>query len=224
MHVVSTHPSDHRMTNALRPHLSRINAPKWVVVSGDRREMLEAAIGFHYRGFKIAHVQAGDTYHSKRHNHPDHATRDAITMLSSVMFCANERAATNLWNIGQHDDNVHVTGNPGLDEVVRYAATLDPDRERKGTFQWFPEVYKGAESVWQATNVRLDPETFLHTLAHCKLFKTNSSAGILEAPIFNTPVEMVGDRQKGRVAGPYHHPEGKACEEIARIMREIVCQ
>jgi len=220
MLVVSTHPSDHRMTSALREHVKHIDAPDWAIVSGDRKEMLEAVIDLHYKGVKLAHVEGGDTRRHLIGAHPDHACRDAITALSSVHFCANKAAYENVWKL-VGNSSIRITGNPGLDEVVRYAATLDPDRERKGTFQWFPEVYKGAEGVWQATNTRLDPETFLHTLAHCKLFKTNSSAGLLEAPIFNTPVEMVGDRQKGRVAGPYHHPEGKACETIAKIMREI---
>lgn len=229
MHVVSTHPSDHRHTNALKAALSDINAPGWAVVFGDRRDMLEAALDLHYRGVKLVHVGGGDTPHGTD-GHPDHRTRDAISMLASVHCVANEYAADNLFEImgghGYYHDldvterewtGIYVTGSPGLDEVVAYAKTLDPGRERSGVFEWFPEMKAGEWMPSAAT--RLDPQEFLHKLAHCELFRTNSSAGMYEAPILQTPVEFVGDRQAGR-KGPYHHPEGGACEAIRKVVLE----
>lgn len=216
MLVVSTHPADHRHTNALRNGLGEIQAPGWAVVFGDRREMAVRALELHYDGFRVVHVCGGDTRHGTG-DHPDHKTRDAISMLASVHFVANEFARENLAAIGITKD-VYVTGAPGLDEVVAYAKTLDPERKRCGVFRWFPESVCGYTPTVQQ---RYGQRDFLERIANAELFATNSSAGLYEAPILETPVELVGDRQKGR-RGPYHHPEGKAVETIVEIMKGYV--
>lgn len=217
MLVVSTHPSDHRHTNALKAALADIDAPGWAVVFGDRRDMLERALDLHYQGVKLIHVGGGDTPHGTD-SHPDHRTRDAISMLARVHCVANGWAYKNLRALLGAPQTIHVTGSPGLDEVVAYAKTLDPDRKREGVFEWFPETVDTYEPIPQT---RWSPQEFLHKLAHCELFRSNSSAALYEAPILGTPVELVGDRQAGR-KGPYHHPEGKACEAIRKVV-EVCC-
>ncbi len=223
MLVLSTHISDKRGTDALKRVLEDIDAPGWAVIFGDRKEMMEAALDLHYKGIKLVHVGGGDAQRGIFvHEHPDHRTRDAISMLCRVHCVANERAwgVLQRMGIGIYDDGlVVVTGSPGLDEVVRYADTLDPRRQRAGVFEWFPETparFEPRNSVHPFSR-----DEFLHKLAHCALFRSNSSAALYEAPIFNTPVELVGDRQRGRISGPFHHPEGRACEEIAKIIRQV---
>lgn len=218
MHVVSTHPSDHRHTNALKAALADIDAPGWAVVFGDRRDMLEAALDLHYRGIRLVHVGGGDTPHGTD-SHPDHRTRDAISMLARVHCVANRYAYMNLRRIGVwgRADSVHITGSPGMDEVVAYAKTLDPDRPRFGTFEWFPEHPETFEPM---TTPRYSQQQFLELIAHAELFRTNSSAGMYEAPVLQTLVEFVGDRQAGR-RGPYHHSEGRACEAIRKVVKDV---
>lgn len=216
MLVVSTHPSDHRHTNALREALKDIYAPGWAVVFGDRPEQLREALDLHYKGCKLVHVGGGDTPHGTE-GHPDHRTRDAISMLADVHCVANEYAHDNLAIILAHTGYLCVTGSPGLDEVVAYAKTLDPNRKREGVFEWFPE---DPVTFKPQTGPRLSLEEFLHKLAHCELFYTNSSAGLYEAPVLNTPVQLVGNRQRGR-RGPYHAPNGDACQQIRKVILEV---
>lgn len=217
MRVISTHPSDYRMTNALRAALGDIEAPEWAIASGDRADMAKAVLDARYDGLRICHVAAGDTRHDDPWlSHPDHATRDAISMMSEVFFVANEFARKNLAAIGIAK-HVYVTGNPSLDEVVAYAKTLAPNRKRSGVFEWFPE---DPVTFKPQTGPRLSLEEFLHKLAHCELFRTNSSAGLYEAPILGTPVELVGNRQAGR-RGPYHAPKGDACQQIRQVILEV---
>lgn len=222
MQVLSTHPSDHRGTNALKRALADIDAPGWCVAFGDRRDMLEAVLEQHYKGVKIVHVGGGETPRGTlNHMHPDHRTRDAISMLSRVHFVANESCRHRLhrMGVGIYDDSfVVAVGCPSLDEIVALSKTPAPKRDNT-TFEWFPESVAGYRP-W--TGPRLSEAEFLHRLRTCGLFRTNSSAGLREAPILGTPVKMVGDRQAGRApAGTYHNKEGRACEEIARICREI---
>lgn len=252
MNIVSTHPSDHRMTNALKAALSGIDAPGWAVVCGDRREMAVEALRLHYEGVKLVHVQGGDTPHGTD-GHPDHRTRDAISMLARLHFVANEDCKANLAAIGI-TGGVFVTGNPGLDWIVEMASR-SPNRERnrragvmihphphdwRQSLRWLSAALDRAPSdalVFAPNNddggklrkvaaefcKLMDPlsgRDFVSWLAATELFVTNSSAGILEAPILGTPVELVGDRQAGRSTKPHHHPEGKACEMVADLVRE----
>jgi UDP-N-acetylglucosamine 2-epimerase len=202
--------------------LKDIEAPGWAIIFGDRKDALEAALDLHYQGIRLVHVGGGDTPHGTG-GHPDHRTRDAISMLARVHCVANGYARNNLARLGQMlIGRIRITGSPGLDEVVAYAATLDPDRERSGVFEWLPEVECLTPGKWEPSIFakRLDPKEFLHAIAHAELFRTNSSTGMYEAPILQTPVEFVGDRQKGR-QGPYHDPEGRACEKIRKVVEDV---
>lgn len=220
MQVLSTHPSDARGTNALKRALADIDAPNWCVAYGDRIEMFEAANRERYKGKKIIHVGGGETHHlDGRLGHPDHWTRDALSMIASVHCVANKWAAGNLQTLGLGGcyRSIHITGCPSLDEIVALSKTPAPERDGS-VFEWFPET---ARTFTPTDWPRLSEAEFLQRLRTCSLFRTNSSAGLREAPILGTPVEMIGDRQKGRIPGPYHHPEGKACEEIRRIVLEV---
>lgn len=224
MRILSTHPSDKRGTDALKRCLADIDAPGWCVAYGDRPDMLKAALDERYKGKKIVHVGGGETaYGDPRCTHPDHQTRWAITALSEVHLVANDWARENLDAFGI-SRNMFVTGCPSLDEIVEYAkdvaahphATL---ARAGGRFEWMPE---SPGHFVPTQEKRLSEQEFLERMATCSLFITNSSAGLREAPILGTPVIMIGDRQAGRApAGTYHHPEGKACEEIARICLEV---
>ena len=216
MLVLSATPADHRHTNALKAALADIEAPGWCVAFGDTRQMLALAVEQHYRGIKLIHVGGGDTIHGTD-GHPDHRTRDAISMLARVHCVANIYARDNLSRLGIWPEAIHVTGSPGLDEVVRYAKTLDTERERSGAFEWYPEDTEGRGNWAPMPGKRLDPQEFLHRLAHAELFRSNSSAALYEAPILGTPVELVGDRQAGR-RGPYHAPDGDACQHIRKVV------
>lgn len=216
MQVICTHASEKRGTDALKRALADIDAPGWCVAYGDRPAMLKAALDERYKGNQIVHVGGGETLHYGKHYHPDHWTRDAISMISSLHFVANSWAAAALREIGLKD--IYVTGCPSLDEVVALSKTPAPKRGN-ALFDWCPETMLSFQPVTQR---RLSKRAFLQRLRTCGLFQTNSSAGLREAPILGTPVLMIGDRQAGRApAGTYHHPEGKACEEIARICREV---
>lgn len=117
------------MAEALRKRVERIHAPKWALVFGDRKEMCEDALDLVYSGVKLAHVAGGETRHDDPSIcHPDHRTRNAISMLSDVHFVANDFAKSNLARIGiaQH---VYVTGLPSLDELVHISRMPKPDRQ-----------------------------------------------------------------------------------------------
>lgn len=220
MHVISTHISDKRGTDALKRALADIDAPGWCVAFGDRPDMLKAALDERYKGKRIIHVGGGETRRwDTRLTHPDHWTRDALSMIADVHCVASVFAIESLYRIGIPHSRTWRTGCPSLDEIVALSKTPAPKRDVGDIFEWFPE---SVTKFLPLDHPRFSEAAFLQRLRTCSLFRTNSSAGLREAPILGTPVEMVGNRQAGRApAGTYHHPEGRACEEIARICREV---
>lgn len=252
------------MAEALRRKVERIHAPRWAVIIGDRKEMCEAALDLAYQGFKLAHVAGGETRHDDPSiSHPDHRTRNAISLLSDLHFVTNDFARENLKRIGltQH---VYVTGLPSLDELVHVGRMPAPDREdfalilihphpsdKARSDAWVkaagdalaasdcpravliePNIDDGGRILDQLRNLggmaecllkRLDLDDFVEHMRRCRVFITNSSAGRIEAPIFGTRLVEIGDRQQGRapVGTHWHHPEGRACEMIANVCREV---
>lgn len=65
---------------------------------------------------------------------------------------------------------------------------------------------------------------FLGLLRDCRLLAGNSSAGIIEAASFGTPVLNVGPRQHGRLHGPNVTHAGYAAAEVARAVRAILAR
>lgn len=262
MKVVSTNPADHRATQLLQKALNDIDAPGWAVLYGDRKEMAETAISLHYEGIKLIHVAGGETPRGIW-THPDHPTRDAISMLSRAHCVANHWAANCLSDIGI--ERVHITGLPALDELVHIARMPAPPRDdfalvlihphpsdMRRSDRWVveagdallesgcvnavfvePNADDGGRILDQLRNLgglqecmirRLSLDDFVEHLRRCRLFITNSSSGRIEAPIFGTPVVEIGDRQAGRapMGTAWHHPEGKACEAIRRVVIDVV--
>lgn len=250
MLVISTHESDRRMTDALKVAVERNGTPGWAIVTADRRDMLKEAVRLKYKGYRLAHVAAGDTAHDDPlAAHPDHRTRNAISMLCDVHFAANQFAADNLTRMGL-GKTTHVTGLPSLDEVVEHQRTfkrarisghalvqIHPDpTSRRNTSQWVSAAREVAKAHAEVIEIvgngdgpggtdgsRLSLPDFLAALSICSVFITNSSAGRIEAPILGTSVIEIGNRQAGRapMGTSWAHPEGKACEAIAAILREV---
>lgn len=68
----------------------------------------------------------------------------------------------------------------------------------------------------------LDMSYYLAILKHCDLMIGNSSAGIVEAPLFELPVVNVGDRQKGRDCMRNVIHCSNAAADIGRAIRHAI--
>jgi UDP-N-acetylglucosamine 2-epimerase len=137
------------MAEALRKHVDRMHVGKWAIALGDRKEMCERALDLVYQGYRLAHVAGGETRHdSPEIAHPDHRTRNAISMLSDLHFVCNDFAKANLKRIGiiKH---VYVTGLPSLDELVHVSRMPAPDREDFALILIHPHPSdKGRSNEW----------------------------------------------------------------------------
>ena len=88
--------------------LKKIN-PDLVLLTGDRYEMLSAAISSAYLNIPIAHIHGGEVTHGSL----DDYNRHMITKLSNLHFTATELAKKRIIQLGENPKYVHHVGGLG---------------------------------------------------------------------------------------------------------------
>ena len=103
-------------------HLSRkygftkaliLDKPDFVLLLGDRGEMLAAAISCLYLGIKSAHIHGGEVSGTV-----DESIRHAVSKLSSVHFPATKKSAERLVGMGEDQWRVFPVGAPRIDTIL----------------------------------------------------------------------------------------------------------
>ena len=102
--------------------------PDMVVTIADRYETIATAISAAYMNIPLVHIQGGEVTGSI-----DEKVRHAIKKLADYHFVSNRSAAERVIKLGEHPEQVHITGCPSLDlatEVMKSPA-LDFDPFKK---------------------------------------------------------------------------------------------
>jgi len=87
--------------------------PDFLLILGDRSEMLVGAVSATYMGVPIAHIHGGDIS-----GNVDEPVRHAITKLAHVHFAATKESADRIIKMGEEPWRVHAVGAPGLDLIL----------------------------------------------------------------------------------------------------------
>ena len=218
--------------------------PDFLVLLGDRGEMLAGAIAALHLGIASVHIHGGE-----RSGTVDEPVRHAISKLSTWHMVATDASRARLIRMGEMPGHVFVTGAPGLDglaelahgsrEEALLALQMPPDKpfvlalfhpvvQQSGSAYsqtvamvsalarsglpvlWLePNADAGSLEVLRALDEVVLPagsrrvqhlrrDAFASAMRHCAAMLGNSSAGIIEAATFGTPVINVGDRQRLR--------------------------
>ena len=93
-------------------------APDFLLVIGDRGEVLAATIAAHNLGIAVAHVQGGDISGSL-----DEPVRHAVTKLAHLHFPSTERSAQRILAMGEEPWRVHVVGDAHIDQIFAGGTT-----------------------------------------------------------------------------------------------------
>jgi GDP/UDP-N,N'-diacetylbacillosamine 2-epimerase (hydrolysing) len=91
--------------------------PDFLLLLGDRGEMLAGATAALHLGIPCVHVHGGE-----RSGTVDEPVRHAITKLSSYHFCATQGSRERLMRMGEDEARIFVTGAPGIDGLSELAS------------------------------------------------------------------------------------------------------
>lgn len=105
--------------------------PDLLVVQGDTSSALGGALAGFRTGLPVAHVEAGLRSHDTALPWPEEEYRTAIDAEAVLLFAPTALAAANL-RAEQATGAVFITGNTGIDAVLRASAELPPATLREG--------------------------------------------------------------------------------------------
>jgi UDP-hydrolysing UDP-N-acetyl-D-glucosamine 2-epimerase len=225
--------------------------PDFVVVLGDRIEVLAAACAATVGGYRLAHIHGGD----RAEGLADEAIRHAVSKLAQLHFPATTQSKGRLIRMGETPGLIYKVGSPavdGLDEIEpvedgpelivmqhpvgdtdaseasRMRATLSATRGFRRVVM-MPNLDPGGEGIRRAIRAaRVKPtehlprERFLSLLKGAKAIAGNSSAGLIEAAVMRVPCVNIGPRQAGREKPGNVIDCDYGKESVARALRKAL--
>jgi len=87
--------------------------PDFILILGDRVEMLCTALAATYLGIPTGHLHGGE-----RTSTVDELARHAITKLASLHFAATSESAQRIRKLGEEEWRIHTVGAPALDIIL----------------------------------------------------------------------------------------------------------
>lgn len=100
--------------------------PDAVIVQGDTSSAYGAALGTHLAQLPVFHVESGVRSHVLSDPWPEERFRMAIDGIACLHFAATADNRNNLLQESVRSDQIHVTGNPGLDGIWEQVVQTAP--------------------------------------------------------------------------------------------------
>ncbi|WP_018132194.1 UDP-N-acetylglucosamine 2-epimerase [Effusibacillus pohliae] len=106
--------------------------PDFLVLLGDRYEILAAAQAAMVAKIPIAHIAGGDTTEGAY----DELIRHSITKMSHLHFVTNDAAAKRVRQLGENPDYIFNVGSPGIDQIKRLKLLTREQLEKELDFKF----------------------------------------------------------------------------------------
>src|ERR1051326_1528508 len=116
--------STSRMMAALEPVMKE-EAPDMVLVQGDTTTTLCGALAAFYGRVPVGHVEAGLRTWDPWQPFPEEMNRVLTARMADLHFASTRGAARNLESEGVARQNIHITGNSGIDAVLHVKRGLE---------------------------------------------------------------------------------------------------
>ncbi|HEX8366569.1 MAG TPA: UDP-N-acetylglucosamine 2-epimerase (non-hydrolyzing) [Allosphingosinicella sp.] len=121
--------------------------PDRVLVHGDTTTAMAAALAAFHRGIPVAHVEAGLRTYDLGQPFPEDMNRRAIDLVADLLFAPTPGARANL-EAERLAGKAFVTGNTGVDALLRVARRLEADQAmRRAADAELPELGEGRRLV-----------------------------------------------------------------------------
>ena len=96
----------------------RVEKPDILLVQGDTTTTFSAGLSAYYVQIPVGHLEAGLRTGNKYNPFPEEMNRRFVDSLSDLHFAATQKAKDNLLHEGFTEDNIHITGNTGIDALL----------------------------------------------------------------------------------------------------------
>lgn len=126
------------------------NRPDWLIVLGDRFELLAVASAALLTKLPLAHISGGDITEGAI----DNQVRHAVSKIASVHFPATDAARQVLLSLGEEEWRIHLVGEPALDQIAEMK--LLPKRELFSSL--------GLDSERQTAIMTFHPDTITNVI------------------------------------------------------------
>lgn len=112
--------------------------PDFLVVMGDREEVMTGAVAAIYHHIPVVHVGGGD--HADDGN-VDNLVRHAVSKMAHLHMATTELSGQRLRQLGEEPWRIHVTGASGLDRIIATPDMARAELERALGVDWHGEPY-----------------------------------------------------------------------------------
>jgi GDP/UDP-N,N'-diacetylbacillosamine 2-epimerase (hydrolysing) len=112
--------------------------PDFLVVMGDREEVMTGAVAAIYHHIPIVHIGGGD--HADDGN-VDNLIRHAVSKMAHLHMATTELSALRLRGLGEEPWRIQVTGASGLDRIMATPNLSRTDLEKALGVDWHGEPY-----------------------------------------------------------------------------------
>jgi UDP-N-acetylglucosamine 2-epimerase (non-hydrolysing) len=108
----------------------RDSKPDFVVVQGDTTTTLITALACFYRNIPFGHIEAGLRSYDLASPFPEEGNRMMVSQIANQHYAPTQRNVDALLKIGILPEKTFLTGNPGVDAVMRVA-------KKAGSLSWY---------------------------------------------------------------------------------------
>jgi UDP-hydrolysing UDP-N-acetyl-D-glucosamine 2-epimerase len=112
--------------------------PDFLVVMGDREEVMTGAVAAIYHHIPVVHVGGGD--HADDGN-VDNLVRHAVSKMAHLHMATTELSGQRLRQLGEEPWRIHVTGASGLDRIIATPDMASDELETALGVDWHGEPY-----------------------------------------------------------------------------------
>lgn len=112
--------------------------PDFLVVMGDREEVMTGAVAAIYHHIPVVHVGGGD--HADDGN-VDNLVRHAVSKMAHLHMATTELSGKRLRQLGEEPWRIHVTGASGLDRIIATPDMARNELEKALGVDWHGEPY-----------------------------------------------------------------------------------
>lgn len=122
--------------------------PDRVIVQGDTTTTFAGALAAFYHRVPVAHVEAGLRTDDIYSPWPEEVNRRLVTHIADLHFAPTARARANLLREGVASDRIFITGNTGIDALLRVGGLVESRPHlRSGFAAALPEHFAGRRLI-----------------------------------------------------------------------------